>query len=116
MCIRDSSFNYSPRPGTPSADYDTQIPKSLKDERLHRLQQLLKEQQFQFNSHFIGKSVQILVEKTGKEECHLVGRTPHLQSAFFKDIKKISKIGEFVDIKIDSVKVNNLSGELIESS
>ena len=110
------SFNYSPRPGTPSADYDTQIPKSLKDERLHRLQQLLKEQQFQFNSHCIGKSVQILVEKTGKEECHLVGRTPHLQSAFFKDIKKISKIGEFVDIKIDSVKVNNLSGELIESS
>ena len=110
------SFNYSPRPGTPSADYEAQIPQATKSERLDRLQGLLKEQQFQFNNQFIGKIVKILIEKVGKEGCQLVGRTPHLQSVFFEDIRKVYKIGEFADIKINSVKINNLSGELIENS
>tara|TARA_Y100001935_G_C17219948_1_gene464724 strand:- start:226 stop:1065 length:840 start_codon:yes stop_codon:yes gene_type:complete len=110
------SFNYSPRPGTPSANFEAQIPQDLKSERLHQLQNLLKEQQFEFNNQFIGKIVRILIEKAGKEECHLVGRTPHLQSVFFEDIKKLSKIGEFVDVKINSVKANNLNGEFIENS
>ncbi len=110
------SFNYSPRPGTPSADYDTQISQKLKSERLIRLQHLLKEQQFQFNKRFIGKIVSILIEKTGKHGDQLVGRTPHLQSVFFENVRKLSKIGEFVDVKINSTKVGNLSGELIESS
>ena len=110
------SFNYSPRPGTPSADYEAQIPQATKSERLERLQGLLKEQQFQFNNQFIGKIVKILIEKVGKEGCQLVGRTPHLQSVFFEDIRKVYKIGEFADIKINSVKINNLSGELIENS
>ena len=110
------SFNYSPRPGTPSANFEAQIPQGLKSERLHQLQNLLKEQQFEFNNQFIGKIVRILIEKAGKEECHLVGRTPHLQSVFFEDIKKLSKIGEFVDVKINSVKANNLNGEFIENS
>ena len=110
------SFNYSPRPGTPSADYKAQIPQATKSERLERLQGLLKEQQFQFNNQFIGKIVKILIEKVGKEGCQLVGRTPHLQSVFFEDIRKVYKIGEFADIKINSVKINNLSGELIENS
>ncbi|MED5288015.1 MAG: tRNA (N6-isopentenyl adenosine(37)-C2)-methylthiotransferase MiaB [Pseudomonadota bacterium] len=110
------SFNYSPRPGTPSADYGAQIPQATKSERLERLQGLLKEQQFQFNNQFIGKIVKILIEKVGKEGCQLVGKTPHSQSVFFEDIRKAYKIGEFADIKINSVKVNNLSGELIENS
>jgi len=110
------SFNYSPRPGTPSADYEAQVPQAIKSERLNRLQGLLKEQQFQFNNQFISKIVKILIEKVGKEGCQLVGRTPHLQSVFFEDIRKAYKIGEFADIKINSVKSNNLSGELIENS
>ena len=110
------SFHYSPRPGTPSAEYEGQIPQVTKSERLNLLQSLLKEQQFQFNNQFIGKTVNILIEKFGKEECHLVGKTPHLQSVFFEDTRKSYKLGEFIDIKINSMKVNNLSGELIESS
>jgi tRNA-2-methylthio-N6-dimethylallyladenosine synthase len=110
------SFHYSPRPGTPSANYESQIPQVTKSERLNQLQSLLKEQQLQFNNRFVGKIVKILIEKAGKGESHLAGRTPHLQSVFFEDIRKSYKIGEFVDIKINSVKGNNLSGELIESS
>ncbi|GIS07600.1 MAG: hypothetical protein CM15mP111_2150 [Hyphomicrobiales bacterium] len=76
----------------------------------------MKEQQFQFNNQFIGKIVKILIEKVGKEGCQLVGRNTSFTISFFEDIRKAYKIGEFADIKINSVKVNNLSGELIENS
>ena len=65
---------------------------------------LLKYKQFQFNNQFIGKIVKIIgIEKVGKEDV-IIGRTPHLQSVFFEDIRKVYKIGEFADIKINSVE------------
>jgi len=110
------SFNYSPRPGTPSADYERQIPQNIKSERLKLLQDILKQQQLEFNNQSKGKIVRILVERKGKEINHLVGKTPHMQSVFFNNIKNKNKIGDFIDIRIDSIKVNNLSGELVEYS
>ncbi len=110
------SFNYSPRPGTPSADYERQVPQNIKSERLKLLQDILKQQQLEFNNQSKGKIVRILVERKGKEINQLVGKTPHMQSVFFNNIKNKSKIGDFIDIRIDSIKVNNLSGELVEYS
>lgn len=109
------SFNYSPRPGTPSADYESQIPQNIKSERLKLLQDILKQQQLEFNNQSKGKIVRILVERKGKEINQLVGKTPHMQSVFFNNSNK-SKIGDFIDVRIDSIKVNNLSGELVEYS
>jgi tRNA-2-methylthio-N6-dimethylallyladenosine synthase len=43
------SFKYSPRPGTPAATAEIQVPESVKSERLESLQQLLNAQQFAFN-------------------------------------------------------------------
>ena len=34
----------------------------------------------------------------------------------YKKIENKSKIGEFIDVQIDTIKVNNLSGELVEYS
>jgi tRNA-2-methylthio-N6-dimethylallyladenosine synthase len=39
------SFKYSPRPGTPAAGHEEQVPEDVKSERLARLQTLLNEQQ-----------------------------------------------------------------------
>ncbi|MAV98371.1 MAG: tRNA (N6-isopentenyl adenosine(37)-C2)-methylthiotransferase MiaB [Rhodobiaceae bacterium] len=110
------SFNYSPRPGTPSADYEKQIPQNIKSERLKLLQDILKQQQLEFNDQSKGKIISILVERKGREINQLVGKTPYMQSVFFKNIENKSKIGDFVDVKIDTIKVNNLSGELVEYS
>ena len=74
----------------------------------------MKEQQFQFNNQFIGKIVKILIEKVGKRDVSWLAE-PSFTISFFEDIRKVYKIGEFADIKINSVKVNNLSGELIET-
>jgi len=110
------SFNYSPRPGTPSADYEKQIPQNIKSERLKLLQDILKQQQLEFNNQSKGKIVSILIERKGREINQLVGKTPYMQSVFFKNIENKSKIGDFIDVKIDTIKVNNLSGELVEYS
>jgi len=110
------SFNYSPRPGTPSADYEKQIPQNIKSERLKLLQDILKQQQLEFNNQSKGKIVSILIERKGREIDQLVGKTPYMQSVFFKNIENKCKIGDFIDVKIDTIKVNNLSGELVEYS
>jgi len=110
------SFNYSPRPGTPSADYEKQIPQNIKSERLKLLQDILKQQQLEFNNQSKGKIVSILIERKGREIDQLVGKTRYMQSVFFKNIENKSKIGDFIDVKIDTIKVNNLSGELVEYS
>ncbi len=110
------SFNYSPRPGTPSADYEKQIPQNIKSERLKLLQDILKQQQLEFNNQSKGKIVSILIERKGREINQFVGKTPYMQSVFFKNIENKRKIGDFIDVKIDTIKVNNLSGELVEYS
>ncbi len=73
------SFKYSPRPGTPAANMDGQVPNDVKSERLHQLQAVLVAQQERFNASFVGQTVPVLFERTGRDDGYLVGRTPYLQ-------------------------------------
>jgi tRNA-2-methylthio-N6-dimethylallyladenosine synthase len=73
------SFKYSPRPGTPAANMDGQVPDDVKSERLHQLQAVLVAQQERFNASFVGQTVPVLFERTGRDDGYLVGRTPYLQ-------------------------------------
>src|SRR6202044_2746904 len=43
------SFKYSPRPGTPAATQESQVPEDVKNERLKQLQELIVRQQTVFN-------------------------------------------------------------------
>jgi tRNA-2-methylthio-N6-dimethylallyladenosine synthase len=74
------SFKYSPRPGTPAAAMEGQVPASVQDERLQRLQALLNAQQLAFNRASIGRRTTILVERDGKRPGQRVGKSPWLQS------------------------------------
>ncbi|WP_164117700.1 tRNA (N6-isopentenyl adenosine(37)-C2)-methylthiotransferase MiaB [Sphingorhabdus sp. Alg239-R122] len=105
------SFKYSPRPGTPAADMDTQIAPEIMDERLQRLQALLNEQQFDFNRKLDGKNTRILLERQGKKDGQLVGKTPWLTSVHV--IAPDAKIGDMLDVHIDSAGPNSLQGSLI---
>src|SRR5262245_60167150 len=49
------TFKYSPRPGTPAAESGSQLPDTVKDERLQRLQALLAEQQRAFSVGLTGR-------------------------------------------------------------
>lgn len=74
------SFKYSPRPGTPASVMETQVEEHVKSERLTALQDLLGEQQIAFNQTSVGKTMDVLLERVGKEDGQLVGRSPYLQA------------------------------------
>lgn len=102
------SFKYSARPGTPAADYPNQVPDEVVAERLARVQALIHAQQTAFNRACVGKSLPVLLEKPGRVEGQLMGRSPYLQPVHVKGEK--AQIGSLKDVHIDGVGTNSLSG------
>ena len=105
------SFKYSPRPGTPAAALDNQVPESVKSERLYILQDLIAKQQLSFNQSMSGKVLSILLQKSGKKEGQLIGKSPYMQSVFVSAPKEIE--GEIVNVEIINGLQNSLAGILI---
>jgi len=101
------SFMYSPRAGTPAAEM-AQIPQEEKSERLQRLQALVTRQQRAFNASFVGHTLDVLLEKTGRETGQLVGKSPYLQPVTV--VAPASLIGEVVPVAITGVGTNSLFG------
>ena len=104
------SFMYSPRPGTPAAEMDEQVPQEEKSERLQRLQALIAARQHAFNAGFVGRTVDVLLEKPGRYTGQLVGKSPYLQPVTVT--ASTSRIGEVVPVTITDVGTNSLFGTL----
>jgi tRNA-2-methylthio-N6-dimethylallyladenosine synthase len=104
------SFKYSPRPGTPASMIDEQVPENVKAERLAILQELLKEQQLQFNNEYIGQTIDVLFDKLGKHEGQIIGKSPYLQSVVVRENSCI--IGDIKPVKITQSGLNNLVGTI----
>ena len=107
------SFKYSRRPGTPASDMFGQVDEAVKDERLQRLQALLREQQERFNRSKVGQTLPILVTGRGRNPGQAHGRSPYLQAVHFDAGEDL--IGQIVDVKIVGASLNSLSGELTNS-
>ncbi len=105
------SFKYSPRPGTPAAALgEEMIEETVKSERLARLQALLNEQQLAYNRSFVGKEIDVLLEREGKREGQLVGRSPYMQSVFVPS--PAHRIGRIATVIVQEGNANSLRGEL----
>jgi tRNA-2-methylthio-N6-dimethylallyladenosine synthase len=102
------SFKYSPRPGTPGADFADQVPEAIKAERLARLQALLDAQRQVFNRATVGREVDILLEKPGRHPGQLAGKSPYLQPV---QLEGGGAIGDIVPVRIVAVGSNSLFGE-----
>ncbi len=102
------SFKYSPRPGTPAANMDGQLPEEVKADRLSRLQALLQNQQIRFNAGCVGKVFPVLFEKIGRKDGQLVGRSPYLQ-AVHADAEP-SLLGRILPVEISGAAANSLAG------
>ena len=103
------SFKYSTRPGTPGADLDHQVDEDVKSARLEQLQALLLKQQAEFNQSCVGKVIDVLLEKPGRMEGQLIGRSPWLQSVNV-DAKDL-QIGDIVTVRITGTGPNSLFAE-----
>ncbi len=102
------TFKYSPRPGTPAASLDDQVPEEVKSARLTRLQDLLFEQQSRFNSLCLGKTLPVLFDKPGRNPGQLVGRSPYLQLVHADADQAL--LGQIRPVEISAVNSNSLSG------
>ncbi|WP_281978156.1 tRNA (N6-isopentenyl adenosine(37)-C2)-methylthiotransferase MiaB [Pseudorhizobium flavum] len=103
------SFKYSTRPGTPGADLPDQVPEDVKSERLERLQTLLLKQQAEFAKSCVGKVIDLLLEKPGRNEGQVIGRSPWLQSVNVD--AKTSQIGDIIPVRIIGTGPNSLFAE-----
>ena len=106
------SFRYSPRPGTPAALMETQVPEEVAMARLYRLQALLEEQQRRFNRAQVGRTLPVLFEKPGRHSGQLIGRSPWLQGVHASAPEAL--IGQVVPVRITDSSLNSLAGALVE--
>ena len=104
-------FKYSPRPGTPASKVEDDIPESVKDERLQRLLELTREQSRSATERQIGRTVDVLVEKTSKNDGDMQGRTADFKIVHFKGQPR--QIGQIMAVKIIEAYGQSLRGELL---
>jgi tRNA-2-methylthio-N6-dimethylallyladenosine synthase len=101
------SFKYSARPGTPAAAMEDQIPGDIMDERLQRLQERINAHRLAFNRAKVGANTQILIERQGKREGQLIGRSPWLQSVH---IETAAEPGNIIDVTLVAGGPNSMTG------
>ena len=101
------SFKYSPRPGTPAATMEDQIPRDIMDDRLQRLQARIGDHSLAFNRSTVGHESQVLIERRGKRPGQMIGRSPWLQSVH---VDTDAEPGDLVDVTLVAAGPNSMTG------
>ncbi len=101
------SFKYSTRPGTPAAE-KPQLPEDVMNERLQRLQSLLREQQVETQESMVGREVSVLFEKAGREAGQMIGKSEYLHAVFAE--APMDVIGQVRKVRITRSESNSLGG------
>lgn len=107
-------FKYSERPGTYAAKYlEDNIPEDVKLRRLQEMIDLQNELSLKSNQRDIGKTFEVLVEGFSKKSRdQLFGRTQQNKVVVFN--KEKYRVGQYVNVKIESVTQATLLGTAIE--
>jgi len=109
---RSFSFIYSPRPGTPAAEFPDDVELSMKKRRLQALQEMLNEQTAQVSKSMEGSIQRVLVESLSKKSVDdLTGRTENNRVVNFAGSAQL--IGQFVDVEVVEAYKNSLKGALV---
>ncbi len=103
------SFKYSTRPGTPAAE-KPQLPEDVMNDRLQRLQALLREQQQATQAAMVGREVKVLFEKAGREPGQMIGKSEYLHAVYADAPADV--LGQVRRVKVVQDSPNSLKGEL----
>ena len=105
------SFKYSPRPGTPAATMEDQNAREVMDERLQRLQDRINTHQLAFNRSKVGTDTQVLIERKGRHDGQMIGKTPWLQSVH---VETSASLGDLIDVTLVQAGPNSLTGAMLQ--
>ncbi len=102
---------YSPRPGTPAAEWENQLSEEVKADRLQRLNHLVGIKAAERSQRYLGRIEAVLVEdENPKDPTQVMGRTQGNRLTFFPgNIAELK--GQIVPVKIGEVRPFSLTGE-----
>ena len=103
------SFMYSSRPGTAAARWEDRLSRSVKQDRLDRLQRLQLEHSRAHNDSYLGTTQTVLVEGAAKYPDQVSGRADNGRIVNLPG--PLSLVGNLVDVRITASYANSLLGE-----
>ncbi len=105
------TFIFSKREGTPACKLPGEVNEEIKEERLHRLNEVVNEYFLEKNKKLEGKILKVLVEGTSSKDNMYYGysETNKLINFTGNNIK----LGDIVDVEIESAKTWSLDGRAI---
>ena len=107
-------FLYSRRPGTPAASLPDEVPLTVKQERLRRLQALLDAQALSISRNMVGGVQRVLVERGAKKgTSELAGRTENNRWVNFPGAASL--LQQFVDVIVTEARPHSLRGRLVDA-
>ena len=74
------------------------------------IQALISEKQLEFNRSTVGKTIPILLQKNGKKDGQIIGKSPYMQSVFVENPGM--SIGSIMEVFISAGHQNSLAGSL----
>ena len=109
-------FQYSHEEGTSGYLLEDDVQPEDKVERANKLMEVQRDISYHHNQNLVGKKLKVLVDR--KEGGYFVGRTefdsPEVDNEVLIDASKdFVRIGDFVDVKIDSAEDYDLYGTVI---
>ena len=114
-CKYDSAFTFifSPRVGTPACRMQDDVSLEVKNERLHRLNEVVNRCSKIANDHYLGKVVPVLLEGHSENNHDmLMGYTDTMKLVNVKGDPK--DIGTIQNVKITDVKTWSMDGEVVK--
>lgn len=97
------TFQYSPRPGTPAAEMDNQIPKAVVQDRYARLLELQERISREENEKLIGTRQELLVQADGRkndETKRMSGRARDGRLIHFDPTVEGIRAGDIVEVEV----------------
>jgi tRNA-2-methylthio-N6-dimethylallyladenosine synthase len=103
------TFVFSPRRGTPAAEYRDQVPHPVKRERMQRLVEVVQRRARERAERFVGRSMEVLVEGPSRTDPTRVrGRIRHNKTVNFDGT---AAPGDLVEVEITGATSTTLSGQ-----
>lgn len=104
-------FKYSPRKGTPAADFPGQVPPGVKEDRSNKLIALGKEMAGQFSSRYLGRDVEVLVEGDAEGmPLMMQGHTANYLRVVFTGNEAMR--GRFIPVRAEILHGDILEGQI----
>jgi threonylcarbamoyladenosine tRNA methylthiotransferase MtaB len=106
-------FSYSPRPGTPAANMDNQVPESVKKKRSEILRLLGKEKNYSFRKKILDTKINVVVEaRSNASKGMLTGLTDNYIRVFIDDVYD-DQIGREIPVRLTKVDSKSTISEAL---